>query len=441
MSRLARFAIYTGTVAAVVGLSKAHAMSHGYSWSGSSRFAWSLGFVALLALTAYGFGLPDQPRTRREALLAALGATVVASLAISVVQLFAGDALLPRFVVLGTPVVLVPWYVMCAALAGDGRARAVARDRVVVVAEADEVADLEDELLRAPERHAIIVGALTSAAASSTSLPPQRPLVTLARDEGATVILLGRAAQVDDDVVEQASMLHEDGVRIRTMSLFYEQWLGKLPIGELERVSLLFDIGEVHASRYARVKRLFDISLALCGCVALVVVTPFVVVGDLLANRGPLLFRQPRTGRNGVPFEMLKFRTMHASAVDHGTDWTLERDDRVTPFGRMLRRVHLDELPQVVNVLRGELSVVGPRPEQPQVVAELEGKIPFYRIRHLVRPGLTGWAQVKYPYAASDAETLEKLQYEIYYLRRQSLMFDLRIVARTIRSIVGGQGR
>ena len=188
-------------------------------------------------------------------------------------------------------------------------------------------------------------------------------------------------------------------------------------------------------------KRLLDLALALCGCVALVVVTPVVVVGDLFANRGPLLFRQPRTGRHGVPFEMLKFRTMRAASSELGDDWTAEHDDRITPFGRLLRRTHLDELPQVVNVLRGELSVVGPRPEQPHVVAELDGKIPFYRIRHLVRPGLTGWAQVKYPYAASDAETLEKLQYEIYYLRRQSLAFDARIVARTIRSVVAGEGR
>jgi lipopolysaccharide/colanic/teichoic acid biosynthesis glycosyltransferase len=193
------------------------------------------------------------------------------------------------------------------------------------------------------------------------------------------------------------------------------------------------------------VKRLLDLALAMCGCLALVVITPVIFVGDLVANRGPLLFRQPRTGRNGVEFEMLKFRTMRAgppaAAPLSNPDWTAEADARVTRFGRVLRRTHLDELPQVVNVLRGELSVVGPRPEQPQLVAELEAKIPFYRIRHLVRPGLTGWAQVKYPYAGSEAETLQKLQYEFFYLRRQSLGLDVRIVARTIRSVVGREGR
>ena len=146
-------------------------------------------------------------------------------------------------------------------------------------------------------------------------------------------------------------------------------------------------------------------------------------------------------GRNGTTFDILKLRTMRACAPEDSADWTAEHDLRVTPFGGLLRRTHLDELPQVINILRGDLSVVGPRPEQPQVVAEMSGKLPFYRLRHLVRPGLTGWAQVKYQYAGSEAETLEKLQYEFFYLRRQSLRLDLRIVARTVRSVVGQEGR
>ena len=441
MGRLARWALYAGTAACVVALSKAHAVVHVYSWSGSSRFAWSFAYVVVLAVTAYGFGLPELPRTRRAALLASAGATATAAITISVVQLFAGDSLLPRFVVLGSAVVLVPWYVLCTVIARDARTRAVGRDRVVVVAEPDEVTTLDAELARAPERPAVLVGSLSLADAASTTVPPRRPLLEEARDREATVVVLNRAAQSDEDVVTQASMLHEDGVRIRTLSLFYEQWLGKLPISELERVSLLFDIGELHAARYARVKRLLDVVLAAVGAVVLVALTPFVLVGDLVANRGPLLFRQRRTGRNGTVFEMVKFRSMRAGDHAGGSDWTSEDDARVTPFGRVLRRTHLDELPQVLNVLRGELSIVGPRPEQPHLVAELAGKIPFYRLRHLVRPGLTGWAQVKFPYAGSEHETLEKLQYEFYYLRRQSLRLDARIVGRTLRSVVLREGR
>lgn len=441
MHRSARFAVYAGTAACVAGLSKLHAVAHGYTWSGSSRFAWSLGYVVVLSVAAYGFGLPDQVRSRRAGLLAAIGATLTAALSVSVAQLFVGDALLPRFVVFGSVVVLIPWYVLSAAVARDVRTRAGDRDRVVVVAGDEDVASLRADLEASPERAAVIVGAMSTTAARSTSMPPSRPLVDVVRRARATVVVLDRIAQGDDDIVMQAALLHAGRVRVRTLSLFYEQWLGKLPIGELERVSLLFDVGELHEARYARIKRLLDVGLGLIGLVVLAFIVPVVAVGDFLANRGPLMYRQPRVGRNGRRFDIVKFRTMRQADDDAGEEWASEDDARVTRFGRVLRRTHLDELPQVVNVLRGELSIVGPRPEQPQMVDELADKLPFYGIRHLVRPGLTGWAQVKFHYAGTEAETLEKLQYEFFYLRRQSLSLDLRIIGRTLRAVIGREGR
>jgi lipopolysaccharide/colanic/teichoic acid biosynthesis glycosyltransferase len=433
--------LYVGLAAIVIGLSKAHAVVNEYSWSGSSRFAWSLGYVALLGLAAYSFGLPERPRSRRSALFAAVAATITAALMISVVQLFVGDALLPRFVVLGTVLVAVPWCMLCAVVSHDAGERASERDRVVVVATADEYSSLEADLELGTERPTVLVGWLTPVEIARSTDERRGSLVELVRDRRATVVVLSRAAQSDEEVVLQATALHGDGTRVRTLSMFYEQWLGKLPIAELERTSLLFDIGEVHAVGYARLKRMLDIALALVGMVALAIVTPVVVLGDLLGNRGALLYRQPRVGRNGVPFEILKFRTMREVAARDAADWTAEDDLRITRFGGLLRRTHLDELPQLVNILKGELSVVGPRPEQPQVVAELVGKIPYYELRHMVRPGLTGWAQVKYQYAGTESETLEKLQYEFFYLRHQSLGLDLRIVGRTARSVVGREGR
>ena len=341
----------------------------------------------------------------------------------------------------GSASVLVPRYVLWARVAGDARSRAAERDRVLLVGDFDEVDTLRAELDRAPEHHAVIAAAITPEAAALTD-PPRLPLVDAAATVRATVLVLSRRAQSDEDVVLQAARLHETGVRVRTLSLFYEQWLGKLPVVELERVSLLFDVGEVHFPA-TRVKRLFDLCLGAAGFAALVLVTPVVALANLAGNRGPLWYRQPRIGRDAEPFSILKFRTMRTvdPAGDPAGDPTTVDDPRVTPFGGVLRRLHLDELPQVVNILRGELSVVGPRPEQPHLVAELSAKLPFYRLRHLVRPGLTGWAQVKYRYAGTDVEALEKLQYEFFYLRRQSLGLDVRIVGRTLRSVIGRDGR
>lgn len=422
----------------VLVLSTAHANDHGYDYIGSFRFTWSLAYIALLVVASYGAGLPDLPRTRRSAVLTAAGSTVVAALGISVLQLMAGSALLPRFVVLGTPGILIPFSVLCATLARDGTARDGQRDRVVAVAGLEEGVHLTDELDARPERPAVLARVLSPGVAT-VSLPGVRPLMDAVQETLATAVVLDRAAQADDSIVAQAAELHEAGVRVRTLSLFYEQWLGKLPLSELERVSLLFDIGELHRARYGRMKRISDIALALVGLVPLAVAVPLVLIGNRLGNRGPLLYRQTRVGKGGREFEILKFRSMRP---DHGgSDWTSEGDPRITRFGAWLRRSHLDELPQMVNILRGDLSVVGPRPEQPRYVEELTAKIPFYRLRHLVRPGLTGWAQVKYPYGASDLDALEKLQYEFYYLRHQSFALDVRIVGRTIRSVIGRGGR
>jgi len=239
--------------------------------------------------------------------------------------------------------------------------------------------------------------------------------------------------------VSQAATLHEAGMRVRSLSVFYDEWIGKLPLTELERMSLMFDVGELQRIRYGRIKRLCDLAAASVGLIVLLLVIPIVWLGNLAANRGPVFFRQARVGLANRTFEILKFRTMRASSGDN--EWTAEVDGRITPWGRVLRRTHIDELPQVVNILRGDLSLVGPRPEQPRYVAELRAKIPFYDLRHLVRPGLTGWAQVKYPYGASELDAMEKLQYEFYYLRHQSLLLDLRILGRTIRSVVGLHGR
>jgi lipopolysaccharide/colanic/teichoic acid biosynthesis glycosyltransferase len=442
MRRAARPLLYLGTFAIVLGLAKVHAAYIGdyvLHSADPARLVWTVGFLGLLVLASYAVGLPELPRTGRQALTSAAVAPASAALAISVVQLVAGDALLPRFVVFGSALVLVPWNLVCVSIARGARVRGEQRDRVVLVASHAEAIALEDELDAQPERPAVLVAEMTADEAVPVEVM-SKPLCERVLNTRATVVVLDRAALADPRVVAQAASLHETGVRVRTLSLFYEEWLGKLPLSELERASLLFDIRELHGARYLRVKRMFDVVVGLVGVLALILIEPFVLLGNACGNRGPLIYRQLRVGKNGKTFELWKFRTMRDGPT-HGTAWTQQDDPRVTAFGRFLRRMHLDELPQMWNVLFGHLSIVGPRPEQPHYVEELSEKLPFYNMRHLVRPGLTGWAQVKYGYAGDEHDALEKLQYEFWYLEHQSLSLDARIAGRTVRSVLRSNGR
>jgi lipopolysaccharide/colanic/teichoic acid biosynthesis glycosyltransferase len=439
LRRAARPLFFLGVVAIVFGLGRIHSSRESYDLTNSFRFAWEITYAVLLVIASYGAGLPDLPRTRRQATTSAIGAPIVAALAISAVQLVTSDALLPRFVVFGTVILMVPWALFCTVMSRGGRLRAEMRDRVVLVAEQSEAVALRDELAGVPERPAVLLNHLLPGQAMSADIT-SKPLTELVVNTGANVVVLDRVAIAEPTILSQVAALHENGIRVRTLSLFYEEWLGKLPMSELERVSLLFDIREVHGGRYLRVKRVADLAASLVGAVALLVVVPFVAVGNLVANRGSLLYRQERIGKAGHRFTILKFRTMR-ELDGVGTDWTKTDDPRVTPFGGFLRRSHIDELPQIVNVLRGDLSIVGPRPEQPRYVEELVDKLPFYDLRHLVRPGLTGWAQVKYGYAGDERDALEKLQYEFWYLRNQGLLLDARIIGRTVRSVIGTEGR
>ena len=434
-----------GVLVAVVGVATAHSRlidPERYNLLGSTRLPWWI-VVAIVAMAAgYGLGLPELPRSRRDAGLRGLTSVAAAIGVVSVAQLVLVAPLLPRSSLAMLSLLIPLWAVTSWNLAQDVHNWQEMRDQVFLVAEqADEHAALGYELANRPERPATMVGSLPVSGARLGGDGSAHLFEAVAATD-ATVLVLDTSAQSDDGIVQQVAQLHRQGVRVRTLALFYEGWLGKLPVAELARVSLLFDIGELHRQRYVRSKRVIDFALGVVGTAALVVVTGFVWLGNRVANDGPLLFSQPRVGKDGVVFTIHKFRTMTPRRDGDGQDeWTVENDPRITPFGGFLRRSHLDELPQMINVLRGELSIVGPRPEQPHYVDELREKIPFYDVRHLVRPGLTGWAQVKQGYASDEADALEKLQYDFYYLRRQCLTLDMSIIWRTGRGVLNGQGR
>lgn len=192
----------------------------------------------------------------------------------------------------------------------------------------------------------------------------------------------------------------------------------------------------------AVIKRLLDLVGSLALAVALLILLPFLALAIWIDSPGPVFYRQQRVGWRGRPFTVLKFRSMAPDAEPDGeAQWAAKDDPRVTRVGRLLRRTRLDELPQALNVLRGEMSLVGPRPERPEFVERLQQVVPFYRVRLAVKPGLTGWAQINYGYGDSVESALTKLQYDLYYLKHQSFWFDLLILARTVHVVLRMKGQ
>jgi len=234
--------------------------------------------------------------------------------------------------------------------------------------------------------------------------------------------------------------LRLDGVVIEESSSLMERLLGKLPLDGLHPSSLIFTHGfNVKASQQV-FRRLVSISVSLIGLIICLPFIPFIVLAVRLSSPGPIFFRQTRVGLRGRLFSVIKFRTMRQNAEEQGAVWATKNDPRVTPLGRFMRKTRLDEIPQLWNVLRGEMGFVGPRPERPEFVQWLTSEIPFYELRHMIRPGITGWAQVRYQYGASLEETKQKLEYDLYYIKHLSLGLDLLIMFETIKTIILRRG-
>jgi exopolysaccharide biosynthesis polyprenyl glycosylphosphotransferase len=234
--------------------------------------------------------------------------------------------------------------------------------------------------------------------------------------------------------------LSDLGFRVLEMAHFYEYAFGRVPVRDLTGAWFM-SVLHLYQRPYSRLlKRCTDVTGAL---VLLIVTAPLFALLALLVRitPGPILVRQIRVGEHGRLFTMFKFRTMRADAERPGEAvWARAHDPRITAAGRLMRRLRLDELPQVWNVLNGEMSLVGPRPERPEFV-ELLGSVPFWTRRHLVKPGITGWAQVKHGYAADAEGSLEKLSYDLWYIRHRSLTVDLAICAQTVAAVVRGEHR
>jgi exopolysaccharide biosynthesis polyprenyl glycosylphosphotransferase len=260
---------------------------------------------------------------------------------------------------------------------------------------------------------------------------------------GISELVLTSTRDLSQDAFQGVMDAYERGVTLMPMPLLYEHITGQVPVEHVnDNWALVLPLeGSPLLSPYAISKRMIEVLLSLIGIIVLLPLLPLVALAIRLDSPGSIFYSQERVGLNGRIFRVYKFRTMRQDAeAQTGAVFSVRGDPRVTKLGRFMRKVRIDELPQLYNILRGDMSLIGPRPERPEHVARLTEKIPFYRTRNVIRPGLTGWAQVRYEYGSTDEDALIKLQYDLYYIRHQSLLLDLNILIRTVGRVLRMSG-
>ncbi len=273
--------------------------------------------------------------------------------------------------------------------------------------------------------------------------PPDLLAVVQRYDVDEVIDAITSRFAIGDELFSSMLTCHEHGLRVTSMAAFYERVLGRVPVNSIgPHLDEVIQLGDSAGYRlYRAAKRLVDLVLCMPLVLLLAAVVPMVALANALASPGPLFYTQTRIGSGGRAFRIYKFRSMRPDAESDGRAvWAQGDDPRITPVGRWLRRTRLDELPQCLNLLRGEMSVVGPRPERPEFVDKLSTEIPYYRARHAVRPGLTGWAQVHFRYGASVDDSRIKLEYDLYYVKHCSPLLDAQIMVRTAAIMIQMKG-
>jgi sugar transferase (PEP-CTERM system associated) len=321
-------------------------------------------------------------------------------------------------------------------------------ERILIVGSGNLAVELAREVLNRPDAGYRIAGFVgTNSELLGKSLINPRviglteQLSEVVKREGIDriVVAMGeRRGQLPTDKLLELSLAGE--VSIEEGASFYERLTGRVSLNMI-RPSWLIFTGRGREAKLATVTR--TAVHRLVAFIGLLLSIPIVIVTAILIkldSKGPVLYKQERVGRNGRTFTLIKFRSMNVDAEQAGPMWAIKGDDRTTRVGRVLRKLRLDEIPQFWNILKGEMNFVGPRPERPHFVAQLAQEIPYYDQRHLIAPGLTGWAQIKYPYGASIEDARQKLQYDLFYIKNQSLTLDAIIMFETIKIILFGRG-
>jgi len=361
---------------------------------------------------------------------------------------YAPRGVLPRLVVLyflwEATLLTLAWRLMFVAVFSQQRFR----QRAIIVGSGPAAAAAFATLRQHRARQTDVIGAVP--VGGEPSVPADLPaidaerLLEIAVERGASEIVLALSQAPSDALLKTLFACQEAGAQVVRVQTLTEQVLQRVPVDLLEPDWLMTDLADAMRMKEASwiAKRLLDIAGAAAGLAALIVLSPFIALAFVIDSGAPVFYRQQRMGRGGLPFTVTKFRTMATNAEQPGeARWADPDDPRTTRVGRWLRRTRLDELPQFLNILRGEMSLVGPRPERREFIASLQSAIPFYRARLMVPPGLTGWAQVNLPYGDSVDAARAKLEYDLYYVKHRSVLFDLAIILRTFGIVARLGGR
>ena len=265
--------------------------------------------------------------------------------------------------------------------------------------------------------------------------------LSLVRQEGVSRILIAGPERGQGFPAQDLVTLRLNGVPVEDCHTFYERLMSKISIADLRPSWILLSNGFRRTALTTFAKRALDIAVSILGLLIAAPVAAITAAAIKLDSRGPVLYLQDRVGQNESIFTLYKFRSMHCDAESAtGPQWAAKNDPRVTRVGRVIRKLRVDEIPQLINVLKGEMSLVGPRPERPFFVSGLKVRVSYYQLRFSVKPGITGWAQISASYADSEEDSIEKLQYDLYYVKHMSPLFDLQILFETVKVIVLGKG-
>lgn len=323
------------------------------------------------------------------------------------------------------------------------------QEKIAIIGVNKESLNLAQHLLEKPQLGYQIVALIDENGPFETNLEARVKIVrglenleTLVRRENIKTLIISSDIHKSDELQKTLFKILALKINFVDLPLFYETILGRVPLNAINHIWFLENLTSHKKTSYKIIKRALDLILGIIGFIIAVPLSPLIALFIKLDTNGPIIFKQMRTGKNDKAFLAIKFRSMYVDAEKHGPQWAKKNDPRVTRVGKFLRKTRLDEIPQLLNILRGEMSFVGPRPERPEFIEELEKEIPFYRQRLLIKPGLTGWAQIEGPsYGGSKQESLEKLQYDLYYIKNYSPLLDLSIVLKTINIILKFKGQ